>query len=121
HEVAPRRREQPPAEAQPLEFGAQIELVDLAVILQAACAVAAVIGVARDGVAERQQRDAAALADRAVPPVGTASRDQPLEFPARDDSLIGGPPSLVMRIGDRFGIARARTTNLDEDRAHGWK
>src|SRR5690349_14021828 len=118
HEIAPCRREQPPAEAESLEFGAQIKLVDLAVVLQAARPVAPIVGIARDGVAERQERDAAALADRAVPPVGAAPRDQSLEFPARNDSLIGGPPSVVMRIGDRFGIACARTTDLDEDRAH---
>src|SRR5262249_15444393 len=118
HEIAPRSGEQPPAETQPLKLGAQVELVDLAVIVQAARPVAAVVGVARDGVAERQQRNAAALADRAVPPVRTAPRNQALEFPARDDSLIGGPPSFVMRVGDRFGIGGACTTNLDEDRTH---
>src|SRR5262249_6879897 len=114
----PRRREQPPAEAEPLELGTQVELVDLAVELQAARPVAAVVGVARDGVAERHERDAAALADRAVPPVGAAACDQPLEFPARNDPLIGGPPSFVMRISNRFCIGCACTTNLDEDRAH---
>ena len=42
------------AEAEPLKFGPQIELVDFAVVVQAARAVASVIGVARDLVAERQ-------------------------------------------------------------------
>src|ERR1700748_1509340 len=51
-EVAAHRGEQLVAEAQALEFGAQIELVDLAVVIEAAGAVAAVIGIARDGLAE---------------------------------------------------------------------
>ena len=46
-EVAARRGEQPAAEAQALVLRAQIELVDLAVVEQAARAVAAVVGVAR--------------------------------------------------------------------------
>src|ERR1043165_7081111 len=57
-QIAPRRREQPPAETQPLKFRAEIELVDLAVVEQAARAVAAVVGVARDAIAELKQRDA---------------------------------------------------------------
>src|SRR5689334_6343278 len=118
HEIAPRRREQAPAEAEPLELGAQVELIDFAIVMQAARPVAAVVGVARDGVAERQQRDAASLADRTLPPVRTASDDQPLELPARDDALVGGPPSLVVRISHRFRVGRARTSDLDEDRAH---
>ena len=64
-EVAPRRGEQAAAEAEPLILRPQIELVDLAVVEQAARAVAAVVGVARDLVAERQDGDAAALADGA--------------------------------------------------------
>src|SRR5262249_53223812 len=118
HEIAPRRGEQAPAEAEPLELGPQVKLVDLAIVMQAARPVAAVVGVTRDGVAERQQRDAAALADRALPPVGPAADDQPLELAARDDALVGGPPSLVVRIGDCFRVCRARTSYLDEDRAH---
>ena len=100
-EVAARRGEQAAAEAEALILGAQIKLVDLAVVEQAARAVAAVVGVARDLVAERQQRDAAALADRAVPPVGTAARDQLVEFDSGDDALIGGAPSLVVSLRDR--------------------
>ena len=66
-EVAPGGGEQPAAEAEALEFRTQIKLVDLAFEMQAAGAVAAVIGVARDLVAEHQHADAAALADRADP------------------------------------------------------
>ena len=53
-EIAARRGEQAAAEAEPLILRAQIELVDLAVIEQAARTVAAVVGVAGDLVAERQ-------------------------------------------------------------------
>ena len=67
-QVAARGGEQAAAEAEPLEFGPQVELVDLAVIIEAARAIAPVIGVARDLVAELQERDAAAFANRAVPP-----------------------------------------------------
>ena len=113
-EVAARRREQLAAEAEPLEFRPQIELVDLAVVVEAARAVAAVVGVARDRIAEREDRDAAALADGAVPPVRPAAVDQPLELRARDDALIGGPPGVVMRRGDRRCIGRLGAADLDE-------
>src|SRR5262249_16660811 len=96
----------------------QIELVDLAVVIQAASAVAAVIGVARDGVAEGQYRDPAALADRAVPPVGAAPRDQSMEIASRDHALIGGPPRVIMRVRDGLRIGRSRATNLYQDSAH---
>src|SRR6185312_10476149 len=56
HEVAPRRHEQPAAEAEALKLGAQVKLVDLALILQAAGAVVAVVGIARHRVAEGQER-----------------------------------------------------------------
>src|SRR5512141_1751513 len=45
-EIAARRGEQPPAKADTLIFRAQIEFVDLAVIDQAARAIAAVVSVA---------------------------------------------------------------------------
>src|SRR5204862_389744 len=57
-EVAPRRGEQPAAEAEPLKFRAEIKLVDLAVVEQAARAIASVVRIARDTIAELQQRDA---------------------------------------------------------------
>src|SRR5947207_2825855 len=56
HEVATRGGEQLAAEAETLEFRPQIKLVDLAVVVQAARAVAAVVGVARDAIAESQHR-----------------------------------------------------------------
>src|SRR5262249_23273187 len=59
-QVLARRGEQAAAETEPLELGTQIKLVDLAVIKQAARAVAAVIGVAGDLLAELQNGDAAA-------------------------------------------------------------
>src|SRR5438477_12093536 len=75
-EVAARRGEQPPAEAEALELRAEIELVDLAVVEQAAGAVAPVVGIARDAIAELQQRDAAPFGDRVLPPARTAPADQ---------------------------------------------
>ena len=82
-EVAARRGEQPAAEAQALVLRAQIELVDLAFVEQAARAVAAVVGVPGYLVAEGEDGDAAAFADRAVPPVGAAARHQLFEFQTR--------------------------------------
>src|SRR5229473_1989235 len=96
HQVAPRRGEQLAAEAEALEFRPQIELVDLAVVVQAAGAVATIVGVAGDAFAERQHRDPAALADGAVPPLRAAPVDELLELGPRDDALIGAAPSLVM-------------------------
>src|ERR1700675_3659449 len=84
-QVAPRGGEQPAAEAEALKFRPQIELVDLAFEVQAAGAVAAVIGIARDLVAEHQYADAAALADRAVPPLRATAVDQLFEFGAGND------------------------------------
>ena len=115
-QIAPRGGEQPAAEAEPLEFRPQIKLVDLAVIVEAARAVAAVIGVAGDLVAELQERDAAAFADGRFPPRRTAAIDQLFEFGARDDALIGRPPRLVVGIGDRAGIAGSGAADFDEDR-----
>ena len=112
-QVAPRRGEQAAAEAEALEFRPQIELVDFAVIIEAARAVAAVIGVARDLVAELQQRDAAAFANGAFPPRRAAAIDQLFEFGARNDALIGGPPCLIVGVRDSAGIAaRARRISI---------
>ena len=60
-------------------------------------------------------RDAAALADRAVPPVRPAPVDQLVEFGARDDALVGRPPRLVMGLGDAAGVGWLGAANLDED------
>src|SRR5205085_9132454 len=100
-----------------LEFGAEIELVDLAVIEQAARAVAAVIGIARGAVAEREQRDAASFGDGVFPPAGSAPVDQLLELRTRNDPLIRGPPGRVMRRRDRRGVGRLGAANLDDDGA----
>src|SRR6195256_6901052 len=88
-QVAPCGSEQPAAEAETLKFRPQIKLVDLAFEVQAARAVAAVIGITRDLVAEHQHADAAALADRAVPPLRAAAGDQLLQLGAGNDALIG--------------------------------
>src|SRR6185436_15100269 len=89
-QVAPRRGEQAAAEAEPLEFRTEIKLVDLAVIEQAARAVAPVIGIARDAIAEAEQRHAAAFGDRVLPPARAAPADQLLQFGSGDDAAIGG-------------------------------
>src|SRR4029077_778386 len=117
-EVAPRRREQPPAEAEPLELRAEIELVDLAVVEQAARAIAPVVGIARDAIAELQQRDAAPFGDGILPPARTAPADQLLEFGTRDDAAIRRPPSRIVRRRDQRGIGWLGAANLDEDGRH---
>src|SRR5260370_17471223 len=88
--------EQPAAEAEALKLGAQIKLVDLAFEMQAARAVAAVIGIARDLFAEHQHADAAALADRAIPPLRAAAGVQLLHLATGNDALIGRPPASLM-------------------------
>jgi hypothetical protein len=76
-EVTPDRREQPAPEAEALELRPQVKLVDLAVIGQAARAVAPVIRVARNRITERQDRDTAALANGAFPPFATMAAIPP--------------------------------------------
>ena len=66
-EILARGGKQPAAETEALELGPQIDLVNLAVIKQAARAIAPVIGVAGDVVAELQDGNAAAFADGASP------------------------------------------------------
>src|SRR3954469_781375 len=58
-EILARRGEQLASEAEPLEFRPQVELVDFPVVVEAAGAVAPVVGIARDIVAEHQEADAA--------------------------------------------------------------
>src|ERR1700722_11470238 len=86
--------------------------------MQAARAIASVIGVARNLVAELQERDTAAFANRAVPPGGAAPVDQPFQLGARNDALISRPPRFVMSIRNRAGIVRLGATDFDEDCAH---
>src|SRR5713226_6858406 len=97
HQVTPCRGKELAAEAEALEFRPQIKLVDLPVVVQAARAVAPVIGVAGDAIAEGQHGDAAALADRAVPPLRAVPVDQLLELGSGNDSLVGTSPGLVVR------------------------
>ena len=52
------------------------------------------------------------------PPVRSAPVDQLVELVARDDSLIGRPPRLVVRLRDVDRIRRLRAANLDEGRTH---
>ena len=117
-EVAPRRREQPAPESEALEFRAQVEFVDLAVVGQAARAVAPVIRVARNALLKHQQRDAAAFANRRLPPGRPAAADEFFEFRARNDAAICAAPGLIVRIRDRDGVRGLRPPNLDEGRAH---
>src|SRR5439155_23806066 len=116
-EVAPRRGEQPAPESEPLEFRTQIEFIDLAVVAQAARAIAAVVGVTRDTIGEHQECDAAALAAGGFPPRRPASADQLLELRPRDDAAVGGAPSLIVGVGNGRGVGRPRTANLDEGSA----
>src|SRR5262245_66528400 len=53
HQVAPRGGEQLTAEAEALEFRPQVELVDLAVVIQAARAIATDVGITGNDFAER--------------------------------------------------------------------
>ncbi len=117
-EVAARGREQPPAEAQPLKLGTQVELVDLAVIVEAAGAVASVIGISGDTIAERENGDPAALADGAVPPLRTPAVDELVELGTGDDALVSALPGFVVSRCNRRCIRRLCATNFDEDRAH---
>jgi hypothetical protein len=117
--VAPRGGEQPAAEAEALEFRAQIELVDFAFEVQAAGAVAAVIGVAGDLVAEHQHADAATLADGAVPPMRAAAVDQLFQLGAGNDALVGRTPGLVMGRRNRGCVSSSGRPDLDQGCAHG--
>src|ERR1700754_3256103 len=119
HQVALGGGEKPAAEAEALKLGAQIELVDLAFEMQAARAVAAVIGIARALVAEHQHADAAALADRAVPPLRAAAVDQLLQLGAGNDALIGVTPGFIMGRGHRGCVRSFGRSNLDQGCAHG--
>src|SRR5262249_58918928 len=91
-EIAPCRGEKAPAEPETLKFRPQVQLVDFAVVGEAAGAVATVVGGTGDTIAEHQERHAAALTDRAFPPSRSAPADQLREFGARDDALIRRPP-----------------------------
>src|SRR3979411_1288383 len=99
-QIASRGGKQPAAEAETLKFRPQVKLVDFAFEMQAACAVAAVIGIASDLVTENQHAAAPAPADRAVPPLGAAAVDQLLQLGAGNDALISGAPGFV--VGRRY-------------------
>src|SRR5690242_15533366 len=120
-EVALGGREQTPAEAEALEFRTQVKLVDFAFEMQAAGAIAAVVGIAGDLVAKHQYADAAALADCRIPPLRAAAVDQLFQLAAGDNALISGSPSLVMGGRDRGRIRSLGWSNLDKGSAHGTK
>src|SRR5262249_17426512 len=92
--------------------------VDFAVVVQAACAVAAVVGIARDLIAECQHRNAAAFPDGAIPPFRSAPADQLVEFHAGDDSLVGRAPSFVVSLRNGRGIGSLGAADFDQDGAH---
>ena len=117
-EILARRGEQAAAEAETLELRPQIKFVDFAVIKQAARAIAPVIGIASNLLAELQNGNAAAFADRRFPPIRSAPVDQLVEFVARDDALIGGPPCLIVRRGDVRRVGGLGSANLYEGRTH---
>src|SRR5215813_1489687 len=118
HQVAPRRGEQLAAEAEALEFRPQVKLVDLAVVIQAAGAIAAVIGVTGHAFAECQHHDPAAFANRAVPPCRAAPVDELVELRPRNDALISAPPGFVVRRGDGRSIGRLGAADFDQGRVH---
>src|SRR5262249_41859898 len=111
-EIAAGRGEQASAEAQALEFWAQIDLVDFTVVVQAAGAISAVVGIAGNLIAEHQDRDAATFADGAVPPVRAAAIDELFQFRAGNHALIGGAPGFVMGYGHRGRVGRRGAANL---------
>src|SRR5215813_7645051 len=91
-QIASRRLKQLAAKAETLKFGPEIKLINLAVVIQAAGAVASVVGVARDCVAEHQNGNAAAPPDRALPPSRPAAIDELVELRSRDHTLVRGTP-----------------------------
>src|SRR5947209_5516126 len=111
--IAPCRGKQPSSEPEALEFRPQIKLVDLAFEMQAARAIAAVIGIARNFVAEHQHADAATFADPAVPPLRATAVDQFLQFATGNDALIRRTPGLVMGGRHRHRIRSFGRPNFD--------
>src|SRR5690606_25734946 len=118
HQVLARSVEQAATEPEPLELGAQVKLVHLAFVEEAARTVAPVVRVAGDLLAELQDGDAAALADRRLPPVGPAAVDQLLELVPGDDAAIGRTPRLVMALRDIHRVGSLGAANLYEGRTH---
>src|SRR5262249_17877204 len=106
------------AEAKSLKFRAQIDLINFAIVKQAACPVPSVVGVAGNALSELENCNPAAFADRRIPPVGAAAIDELVELVARNDSLIGGAPRFVMRLGDVNSVGRLCAANLYEGRRH---
>src|SRR5262249_54107561 len=119
HEVAARPHEQLSAKPQALEFRPQIKLVDFSVVIEAARAIAAVIGVARNVVAKHENGDPASIADRVFPPGRPPPVDELVEFRTGNYALVGGAPRLVVGSRNLRRIGRLGTTDLDKDRVHG--
>jgi hypothetical protein len=113
-EVAPCCGEQTPAKAQSLEFGPQIELVNFSVVRQATGAVAPIIRVTGNPVAEHEQRDATAFTNGRFPPSRAAAADQLLELRPRNNAPVGRSPSFVVGLRDRKGVGRLGPANLYE-------
>src|SRR5579871_4892319 len=101
-----------------MELRPQVKLVDFPVISQASRPVAAVIGIARDGVAERQNRNSAAFTNRAFPPFRPTPIDQLVELRTRYDPLVRSTPSQVMRRGKGLGVGGSRAADFDGDGMH---
>src|SRR5262249_55166173 len=118
-EVAPRCSKEAAAEAQPLKLRPQVNFVDFTVVEQAACPIAPVIGVAGDTIAESEQGNTAALANRAFPPRRTTPADQLFQLRARNDTPISISPSLVVGFRHRHGVARFGAANLYQGGVHG--
>src|SRR5262249_31550938 len=95
-----------------------IQFVDFPIVSQASRSVPAIISIARYGVPERQNRNSASLADGALPPLRAAPIDQLIQLRTRDDALVRGAPSQVMRRSERLGIGRFGTADFDGDGMH---
>src|SRR4051794_33470008 len=115
-EVAARGGKKTAAEAKPLKLRPQVDFVDLALVEQAARAIAPVIGIAGDAVAEPEKGNAAALADGALPPGRPAPADQLLQLGSRDDPSICVAPCFIVGFRHRYRIGGLGAANLDEGR-----
>src|SRR5262249_55494364 len=117
-EVAAGRGKKTAAEAKPLNLRPQVDLVNLAVVEQAARPIASVIGIASDAVAEPEKGNAAALANGTLPPSRPAPTDQLLQLGSRDDPSIRIAPRFIVGFRHRYSIGRLGAANLDEGRIH---
>ena len=113
-EIGARRFEHALAEADPLIFRRQIKFEDLAAVAERRHAIAAVAGVAGDGVGEVEHDEPRARADRLPPPGGTAPLDHALELTPGDDAAIRVAPRRIVHARDALFVAEPRHPNRYE-------